>query len=143
MLWIMLPVSAINLVRLVVVSFVEVRLVKVVLNVLVIVIHVLVIHVNVDIAAAPSAIPTPASTAPCRSQGDAGPECNRCPCRIISWWRISNRRIRISGRAVNYGWIVRGNINDVGVGLLHHDNLFISAGCADSLCLNSLLSCRF
>jgi hypothetical protein len=141
-LWIMLPVSAINLVRLVVVSFVEVRLVKVVLNVLVIVIHVLVVHVNVDVAAAPSAIPTPAST-PCCSQGNSGSECNRCPGGVISGRWISNRRIRISRRAVNYGWIVRGNINDVGVGLLHHDNLFISAGCAHRLCLNSLLSCRF
>jgi hypothetical protein len=141
-LWIMLPVAAINLVRLVVVGLVKVSLVKVVLNVLVIVIHVLVIHVNVDIAAAPSAIPTPAST-PCCSQRNSGSECNGCPGRVISRRRISNRRIRINGRPVNYGWIVRGNINNVGIGLLHHDNLFISAGCAYRLCLNSLLSCRF
>ena len=66
MLWVVLPVTAINLVRLVVVGLVKVGLVKVVLNVLVIVIYVLVIHVNVDIAAAPSAVPTPAST-PCCS----------------------------------------------------------------------------
>jgi hypothetical protein len=105
-LWIMLPVSAINLVRLVVVSFVEVRLVKVVLNVLVIVVYVLVVHVDIDIAATPPAIPTPASAAPCRSQGNACPECNRCSCRVISWRRISNRRIRISGRTVNYGWVI-------------------------------------
>ena len=145
MLRVVLPVAAIDLIHvgLIEVGLVQVRLVKVLVNVLVIVVYVLVVYVDIDIAAATPAIPTPASTAPCRSQGDAGPECNRCPCRIISWWRISNRRIRISRRAVNYGWIVRGNINDVGVGLLHHDNLFISAGCADSLCLNSLLSCRF
>jgi hypothetical protein len=65
MLRVVLPVAAINLVRLIVVSFVEVRLVKVVLNVLVIVVHVLVIDVNIDIATTPSAVPAPASTTPC------------------------------------------------------------------------------
>ena len=65
MLRIMLPVTAIDLVCLVVVGFVEVRLVKVILNVLVIVIHVLVVHVHVDIATAPPAVPTPASTPRC------------------------------------------------------------------------------
>ena len=66
MLRVVLPVAAINLVCLVVVSFVEVRLVKVVLNVLVIVVHVLVVHIDVNIATAPPAVPTPAST-PCCS----------------------------------------------------------------------------
>jgi hypothetical protein len=142
MLWIMLPVTAIDLVCLVVVGLVKVSLVKIVLDVLVIVVHVLVIHINVDVTTAPSAVPTPASTPGC-SQGNSGSECNGCPSCVISRRRISNRRIRINGRAVNYGWIVRGNINNVGIGLLHHDNLFISAGCAHRLCLNSLLSCRF
>jgi hypothetical protein len=63
---IMLPVTAIDLVRLVVVGFVEVRLVKVILNVLVIVVHVLVVHIHVHIATAPSAVPAPPST-PCCS----------------------------------------------------------------------------
>ena len=66
MLGVVLPVTTINLVRLVVVGFVEVRLVKVIVNVLVIVVHVLVVNVDVNIATAPSAVPTPAST-PCRS----------------------------------------------------------------------------
>jgi hypothetical protein len=67
MLWVVLPVTAVDLVGLIEVGFVEVRLVKVFSNVLVIVVHVLVVHVNVDISAAPSAVPTPASTTPCRS----------------------------------------------------------------------------
>ena len=66
MLWVVLPVTAINLVCLVVVGFVKVCLVKVVLNVLVIVVYILVINIDVDIATAPPAIPTPAST-PCCS----------------------------------------------------------------------------
>ena len=66
MLRVVLPVTAINLVCLVVVRLVKIRLVKVVLNVLVIVVNVLVINVDVDVAVSPSTIPTPAST-PCCS----------------------------------------------------------------------------
>jgi hypothetical protein len=108
MLRVVLPVAAIDLIHvgLIEVGLVQVRLVKVLVNVLVIVVYVLVVHVDIDIAAAPPAIPTPASAAPCRSQGNACPECNRCSCRIISWRRIGNRRIRISGRTVNYGWVI-------------------------------------
>jgi hypothetical protein len=67
LLRVVLPVTAIDLVRLIVVSFVQVGLVKVVSNILVIVVYVLVVYVDVDIAAAPSTIPTPTSTTPCRS----------------------------------------------------------------------------
>jgi hypothetical protein len=67
MLWVVLPVTAVDLVGLIEVGSVEVRLVKVFSNVLVIVVHVLVIYVNVHISAAPPAVPAPASTTPYRS----------------------------------------------------------------------------
>jgi hypothetical protein len=140
MLWIVLPRSAIDLIPTVEIGFVKVRLIKVVLNVLVIVVHVFVIHVDVNIATAPPAVPTPATT-PRRSKRDTCPERNRCTGGIISWRWVSNRRVRISRRAINYGWVIRGNVNNVGLGLLHDDNLFTSTGSADSLRLHRLL-CR-
>ncbi len=140
MLRIMLPRTAIDLVGLIIVGFVKVRLVKVVVNVLVIVVNVLVVDVNVNIATTPSAVPTPAST-PCRSQSNACSECNGRSGRIISRRRVSNRRIRICRCPIDYSRVIRGNVNNVGLGLLHHDNLFTSTGSAHSLRLNRLL-CR-
>jgi hypothetical protein len=101
---------------------VEVRLVVVVL---VVIVYVLVVDVDVDIAVAPSATPTPAPAAtPSGSERDAGPERNRRSRRISTDGRIVNRRIRVSRRAIDYRWVIRGDVNHVGAGLLNHDNLF-------------------
>jgi hypothetical protein len=93
MLWIMLPVASL----LVEVGFVVI--------VLVVIVYVLVVHIDVDIAVAPSAIPTPV-TAPSGSQRNAGPECNRCSGRIISWGRVVDRRIRIDRGTIDDGRVV-------------------------------------
>jgi len=111
---------------------VEVRLVVVVL---VVIVYVLV--VDVDIAVAPSAAP---AATPRGSERDAGPERNRRSRRVIPWGRIVNRRIRINGRTIDDGWVVRGDVNHFGVGLLNHDNLFTPLHC---LSLNFLLCAGF
>ena len=76
-----------------------------VVYVLVVIVHVLVVHVDIDIAAAPPAIPTPV-TAPGGSQRDTGPERNRRSRRIISWGRVVNRGIRVGGRTIYHSWVV-------------------------------------
>ena len=111
MLWIVLPivVAAGDLV-------VDVRLV--------VIVYVLVVHVNVDIVVAPAAIVSPASpvTAPGCSYGNSNAKRNRRSRRVITWGWVVNRRIRIDGRSIDHSWIVRGNVNHVGAGLLNHDN---------------------
>jgi hypothetical protein len=105
MLWIVLPLAAIDLIRLIEIGFVEVRLVKILVNVLVIVVHVFVVHVNVDISAAPPAVPTPVPT-PRGSQRDTGPKRDRRSSCIISWGGIVNRRIRVGGRTIDHRWVI-------------------------------------
>ena len=139
MLRVVLPLTTINLVRLIKVVLVEVCLVKVVVNVLVIIIYVLVIHIDVHIAAPPSAIPTPA-TAPRRSKGDPGAECNRRSRYIIPWRRVIDRWIRICRCPINHSRIVRGNINHIGIGWLNHDSLLAAL---DRLSLYCLLLASF
>ena len=123
MLWVVLPLTAIDLVRLIEVGFVKVRLIEVLVNVLVVIVYVLVVDVHVDVAVAPSATPTPAPAPGC-SQGNAGPEGNRRSRRIIAGRRVVNWRIRVSRRTIDYRGVVGRNVNHVGIGLLNHDDLF-------------------
>jgi hypothetical protein len=92
MLRIVLPLATVD------VGFVEVRLIEVglivVVYVLVIIVNVLVVHVDVDVAVAPSGIPTPIP-APGGSQRDTCPERNRRSRRIISRRRVVNWGIGI------------------------------------------------
>jgi hypothetical protein len=115
MLRVVLPLSSL---------LVKVRLIVIVL---VVIVYVLVVHVDVDIAVAPSAIPTPV-TAPSGSQRDACSERNRRSRGIIAWGRVGNRRIRVGRWTIDDGWVVGGDVDHVGAGLLNYDDLFALDG---------------
>ena len=104
-MWVVLPLTAIDLVRLIEVGFVKVRLIEVLVNVLVVIVYVLVVDVHVDVAVAPSATPTPAPAPGC-SQGNAGPEGNRRSRRIIPRGWIINWRIGVNRRAIDDSRVV-------------------------------------
>ena len=115
MLRIMLPVASLLVV------------VRLIVIVLVVIVYVLVVHVDVDIIVAPSAIPTPV-TAPSGSQRDACSERNRRSHGIIAWGRVVNRRIGVGRWTIDDGWVVRGDVDHVGAGLLNYDDLFARDG---------------
>jgi hypothetical protein len=112
----------------------------VVLVVFIVVINVIVVHVNVHRAGAPAAVPAPRA-APGGSECNTGSEGDCRSRRIITRRRIRNRRIRIDRRrgSIHDGGVVCGNVNNIGTGLLHQDDLFASLG----LSLHLLLLRRF
>src|SRR5262249_28662568 len=74
------------------------------------------------VVAAPPAAPTPA-TGPHSSHGHSNAEGNchsRC---VVTRRRVSDRRVRVHGRTVNYRRVIAGNVNDLWIGLLDHNHL--------------------
>jgi hypothetical protein len=82
----------------------------------------IVIDVYVYVIMPPSAAVTPAS-APGGAHSYSNAEGNRHPRHgPARRWR---RGVRVNGRAVNYCWIVAGNIDDLRIRLLNYDNGFV------------------
>ncbi len=84
---------------------------------------VVVIDVDVVVAAPPTVV-APAA-APSRAHCDADAERNCRARRVISRRRISNWRVRISGHAIHDGWVVAGNVDNLWIGLLNNNHLFV------------------
>src|SRR5947209_2112335 len=77
----------------------------------------IVVIIYVDVTAAPVAIPPPVvSDAGTNQDTRAEGESHSGVVTGIGIWVV-----RIRGRPVDYCWIVRGNVNDLGIGLFHHD----------------------
>ena len=85
---------------------------------------VVVVDVDVVIASAPSAVIAPPSAPSC-SHRQANPkrDCHSCGViagrRIVDWW------VGISWRTVHYHWVIAWNVDDLRIGLLHDDHLFV------------------
>lgn len=84
-----------------------------------------VVPIDRDIIVATPAIVVAPAASPSGSHWDSDAERNRHTRCIILRWRISNGRIRISGRAVDYGWVITGNINNIRIRLLDNNDLFV------------------
>ena len=98
---------------------------------IVVVPDVVVIDVDIDVSPAPTAAISPAIS-PCDAKGDP---CSKSESGSRYIARVDIGRIRINRRTVDYDGIVRGNIDDLGIGLLNDDDLFT---CLHSLNLNRL-----
>jgi hypothetical protein len=97
------------------------------------VIHERVVVINVyRVVAAPSTVATPSAATPGSSNGHSNSKRDRHASRVVARRRISDGRVGIRRRAVDYRGIVTGNVNDVGLGLFDHDDAFVF----DGLCLN-------
>ena len=122
MLRVVLPLSSL---------LVEVRLIVIVL---VVIVYVLVVNVDVDVAVTPATTPAPAPISPGGTDRNAGAERQQSISR-----RVVHRRIRIGRRAIDHGRVVRGDVNDLRIGLLNHDHVLAF----DCLAFHFLLLARF
>jgi hypothetical protein len=88
----------------------------------VVVVHEIIVVVDVDIVvAAPSATPTPASAPGC-SHHHADAEGNRHSRCVIACRWVVDRGVWVNGWTVDIHWVVAGNIDDLRIGLLNHDD---------------------
>src|SRR5438094_348352 len=89
----------------------------------------------------PSARPAPPATTPAPaaiSPGGSGRNSSAERQKPISR-RVVHRRIRIGRRAIDHGRVVRGDVNDLRIGLLNHDHVLAF----DRLTFHFLLLARF
>ena len=84
------------------------------------IVYVLVAGINGDVViAAPSATVTPTSVSPGGPDGNSGAERKQSISR-----RVDDRRIGINRRcSIDDHWIVGGNVNNLRIGLLNHDDV--------------------
>jgi hypothetical protein len=122
MLRVVLPLSSL---------LVEVRLIVIVL---VVIVYVLVVNVDVDVVVAPATTPAPAPISPGGTDRNASAERQQSISR-----RVVDRRIRIGRRAIDHGRVVRGDVNDLRIGLLNHNHVLAF----DRLAFHFLLLARF
>jgi hypothetical protein len=87
------------------------------------VVHEVIVVVDCDVivATTPSAVIPPTAT-PGSPHSYADTERYSHSCRVISHRRIGNGRIRVDWRAVNHHGVITGNVHDLRVSLLNHDN---------------------
>jgi hypothetical protein len=74
------------------------------------------------VIAAPPAVVAPAP-GPHRAHGHSHTERNGHSCCVVTWRWIVDRRIRIDRWPVDHRGVIRGYINDFGVGLLDDNDL--------------------
>src|SRR6516162_454396 len=79
------------------------------------------------VVAAPPAAPTPAP-GPHSSHGHSNAEGNCHSRSVVTRRRVSNRRVWVHGRAVDYRGVIARNVNNLGIGLLDHNDLFALHG---------------
>ena len=88
----------------------------------------IIVVIDVDvIVSTPPAAPTPAP-APERSHRHSNAEGDRHPRRVITGWRIVDRRVGIERCSPNYIGIVRRDVNNLGIGLLDHNHTLTFEG---------------
>ena len=81
----------------------------------------IVVDVDVHVIVAPAAVaPT---TTPSRSHGHADAERDGHPGRIVTRWRISDRRIGIDRWAVYHSWVIGRYVDDFRIGLFNDNDL--------------------
>ena len=87
---------------------------------------IIVIYGYVVIAAAvsPAGVATPSSATPGRANGQSDAERNGCAGNVGARRRVVDGRIGIHRWAVDHDRVVGGNIHDLWIGLLNHDDGF-------------------